>query len=66
MSNQKQTQFLKMYEPVHEQFERFCRASVYGDMQYSDLINTSLLAAYENIDELKKKSISILFVFNSN
>lgn len=53
MSEQKQNQFLKMYEPVHERFEPFCRARVYGDMEYTDLINSTLVAVYENLEALK-------------
>ena len=62
MSKQKQIQFLKMYEPVHERFERFCRARVYGDMEYTDLINASLLAAFENLEDLKSKQAFLSYL----
>ena len=53
MANSKQAQFLKLYQPVHAQFERFCRARAFGDMPYQDLINDSLLIAFQKMDHLK-------------
>jgi len=38
---------MKSYEPVHTKFEKFCRARVYGEMQHGDLINETLIIAYE-------------------
>ena len=52
----KQEKFLQLYEPIHDRFERFCRARVYGkscEMEYSDLINETLLVAFEKTDTLK-------------
>lgn len=62
MSADKQRKFLKMYEPVHERFERFCRARVYGDMEYTDLINSTLVAVYENLDALKDKKALLSYL----
>lgn len=62
MSDTKQDQFLALYEPVHERFERFCRARVYGDMDYRDLINESLLVAYDKLDALRSKEAFLSFL----
>lgn len=62
MSDTKQDQFLTLYEPVHERFERFCRARVYGDMDYRDLINESLLVAYDKLDALRSKEAFLSFL----
>ncbi len=62
MSDTKQDQFLALYEPVHERFERFCRARVYGDMDYRDLINESLLVAYDKLEALRKKEAFLSFL----
>lgn len=62
MSQKKQRQFLAMYEPVHDQFERFCRARVYGDMDFRDLINESLLTAYERFETLQSKDAFLSFL----
>lgn len=59
----KQHQFLKLYQSVHDQFERFCRARVYGDMDYEDLMNETLLLAYEKFDQLKSKKAFLSFLF---
>ena len=56
MSNRKQKKFLELYKPVHDRFERFCRARAYADMPYDDLINETLLIAYQKMDQLKKQS----------
>ncbi len=53
MAKSKQEQFLELYQPVHAQFERFCRARAFGDMPYQDLINDTLLIAFQKMDHLK-------------
>ena len=63
MSESKQNDFLKLYEPVHDRFERFCRARVYGDMEFRDLINETLLVAYEKFDTLKSNEAFLAFLF---
>lgn len=59
----KQEEFLKLYEPVHERFERFCRARVYGNMDFRDLINETLLLAFEKMDTLRSKDAFLHFLF---
>lgn len=58
----KQTHFLKLYEPIHNSFERFCRARVYGSMEYRDLMNESLLIAFEKLDSLKSEKAFLSFL----
>lgn len=60
----KQVAFLKLYEPVHERFERFCRARVYNEMDFRDLMNDSLLVAYEKFDSLRSKDAFLSFLFS--
>ncbi|WP_294677139.1 sigma-70 family RNA polymerase sigma factor [uncultured Fluviicola sp.] len=60
----KQDAFLKLYEPVHERFERFCRARVYNEMDFRDLMNDTLLVAYEKFDSLKSKEAFLSFLFS--
>jgi RNA polymerase sigma factor (sigma-70 family) len=59
----KQEEFLALYEPVHERFERFCRARVYGNLDYRDLMNDTLLLAYEKMNTLKEKDAFVYFLF---
>ncbi|MCH2224892.1 MAG: RNA polymerase sigma factor [Crocinitomicaceae bacterium] len=62
MKKSKQEQFLELYEPIHDRFERFCRAKVYG-MDSSDLINETLLVAFEQFDSLRSKKAFLSFLF---
>lgn len=63
MTKSKQEQFLKLYEPIHDRFERFCRARVYGDMDYRDLMNETLMVAFEKFDSLRSKEAFLSFLF---
>lgn len=58
----KQEAFLKLYEPIHDKFERFCRARVYGQMDYTDLMNETLLIAFEKMNELKNPTAFFSFL----
>jgi RNA polymerase sigma-70 factor (ECF subfamily) len=62
--NKKQSAFLELYEPIHDRFERFCRARVYGDMDFKDLMNDTLLKAYQKFDELRSKEAFLSFLFS--
>lgn len=62
MKQSKQDAFLSLYEPVHERFERFCRARVYGNMDPKDLINESLLVAFDRFDSLRSKEAFLSFL----
>ncbi len=63
MVKSKQKAFLKLYEPVHDQFERFCRARAYGDMEYTDLMNETLLIAFKKFDTLQSNRAFLSFLF---
>ena len=62
MSKKRQERFLKLYKPVHERFEKFCRARAYGDMPYEDLINESLLIAFKKFETLKNEKVFLSFI----
>lgn len=64
MNKTKQDQFLELYEPIHDRFERFCRARVYGNMDHRDLINDTLLVAFEKFDTLRSKEAFLSFLFS--
>jgi len=64
MIQSKQEQFLVLYEPIHDRFERFCRARVYGDMDFRDLMNDSLLVAFEKFETLRSKEAFLSFLFS--
>lgn len=62
MIKERQKRFLALYEPNHDRFERFCRARVYGRMEHKDLINESLLIAYEKLDTLHSEKHFLSFI----
>lgn len=59
---EKQDYFLSLYEPIHDRFERFCRARVYGRMEYQDLMNDTLLIAFQKMDVIENKSSFLSFL----
>ena len=63
MSKAKQQKFLDLYEPIHDRFERFCKARVYGNMEFQDLVNETLLVAFDKFDTLKSKQAFLAFLF---
>ena len=63
MSKSKQKAFLALYEPAYKSFERFCRARVYGDMDYEDLMNETLLLAYQKFDKVESEKAFLSFLF---
>ncbi|MBL4669797.1 MAG: RNA polymerase sigma factor [Flavobacteriales bacterium] len=60
--NKQQQKFLTLYEPVHDRFERFCRARVFGNMEYQDLMNDTLLVAFEKLATLKSEKAFLSFI----
>lgn len=64
MIKSKQRRFLALYEPIHDRFERFCRARVYGEMEYTDLMNETLLVAFEKLDSLRSEGAFLSFLFS--
>lgn len=62
MTSKKQKHFLKLYQPVHARFEKFCRARAFGDMPYEDLINDSLLIAFKKMEEIKNEKAFLSFL----
>ncbi|MGD1846805.1 MAG: RNA polymerase sigma factor [Salibacteraceae bacterium] len=59
----KQEHFRQLYDSVHVTFERFCRARVYGEMDYRDLMNETLLVAWEKLDTLRSEKAFLGFLF---
>ena len=59
----KQQRFMSLYTPVHERFVRFCYAHAYGDYDPNDLINETVLKAYENFHKLKDDGAFLHFLF---
>lgn len=54
---------MKLYEPVHANFEKFCKARVYGEMDFKDLMHDTLLIAYKKFDTLSSPKAFLSFLF---
>ncbi|NNK80008.1 MAG: RNA polymerase sigma factor [Flavobacteriales bacterium] len=63
MKDSKQELFMELYAPIHESFERFCRARVYGEMDYGDLMNETLLIAFKKFEDLRNKQAFLAYLF---
>lgn len=63
MSTSKKAAFMELYNPVHENFERFCRARVYGDTDFKDLMHDTIVIAYEKFDKLEDPKAFLHFLF---
>ena len=56
---------MKAYEPIHENFVRFCKARAHGVMAFEDLVNESVLKAYQNWIKIDKKDSLLYFLFST-
>ena len=54
---------MKFYEPAHTSFEKFCKARVYGDMDFKDLMYDNLLIAYKKFETLTNEKSFLSFLF---
>lgn len=59
----KKTLFMTYYEPVHARFERFCKARVYGEMDFKDLMHDTLVVAYEKFDKVQNADDFLYYLF---
>lgn len=55
--------FMTLYEPVHERLVRYCHAHAYGDFTPGDLVNETVLRAWENFDRLREDGAFLHFLF---
>lgn len=65
MSEDKKIAFMKLYEPVHPQFERFCKARVYGHLDFKDLMHDTILIAFTKFNTLKEEKAFLHFLFGT-
>jgi RNA polymerase sigma-70 factor (ECF subfamily) len=55
--------FMLLYEPVHDSFERFCKARAYGYIPFRDLMQETLVIAYSKFEQLKEQDKILYFLF---
>jgi RNA polymerase sigma-70 factor, ECF subfamily len=68
VNTKNQNIFLELYEPIHEQFCRFCRAIAGNKTDSEDLIQDTILNVIEGFDKIREKAAfkSYLFSVASN
>jgi RNA polymerase sigma-70 factor (ECF subfamily) len=64
MKTKKQIEFMKLYEPIHNSFVRFCEAKSYGIIETEDLVNDTILNAFANFEKLKEKKAFLSYLFS--
>ncbi len=64
MENKYTTEFLKHYEPIHDQFCRFCRAISGNPEDAEDLIQDSILNVLESFGKIKDLSVFKAYLFS--
>lgn len=67
MSKQKQKAFLELFEPIRKDLSRFVMAMANSSFDAKDIINETLLIAYENFGQVKEPAAfkSYLFTISS-
>lgn len=63
MTQSKKQAFMELYQPIHENFERFCRARVYGDTDFKDLMHDTIVIAFEKFEKLEDPKAFLHFLF---
>ena len=62
-SEQLQTRFLELYEPIHTQFYRYCEVMVKNNEMAKDLQSDVILAAYESFGKLRNPESFKFYLF---
>ncbi len=63
MSEERKALFMDLYDPNHCRFERFCKARVYGEMDYKDLMHDTVVIAFQKFDPSSERSRFLSFLF---
>lgn len=59
-----QSEFLELYEPIHKQFARFCRAISGNKADAEDVMNDAILVVLENMNSLRDKKAFKPYIFS--
>ena len=63
MSEQKNKAFMNLYQPAHARFEKFCKARVYGEFDFKDLMQETILIAYQKFETINEPKAFLYFLF---
>ncbi|MFT4778245.1 MAG: RNA polymerase sigma-70 factor (ECF subfamily) [Flavobacteriales bacterium] len=68
MSNSKrskQSDFMKEYELIHEGFTRFCSSRCYGIMDTEDLVQESVMVAFDNFEKMRERKALLAYLMRT-
>jgi len=57
---------MNLYRPVHASFERFCKARVYGNMDFKDLMQETIIVAFEKFESMRHPSAFKSFLIGTS
>lgn len=61
----KQKEFMGYYQPIHDNFVRFCKVRARGVLHYEDLVSEATLKAYQNWEKISNKDSLKYFLFTT-
>jgi RNA polymerase sigma-70 factor, ECF subfamily len=64
VENRSHTEFLRLYEPIHLQLSKFCRAMSGNTEDAKDLLNDTILNILESFDNIKDKAVFKSYIFS--
>jgi RNA polymerase sigma-70 factor, ECF subfamily len=64
-SNDKQLQFMALYNGCHARLGRFCRAVSWDNEEAKDLLSETVLQAYENFEKIRKPESFLYYLFGT-
>lgn len=65
MKQTKQDLFMHLYAPVHDRFERYCKTRAWGELHFKDIMQDTLVVAYEKLDSLQSPDAFLQFLFGT-
>jgi RNA polymerase sigma-70 factor, ECF subfamily len=60
----KKTDFITLYNPIHEKLTKFCRSITNNITDAEDLMNDTIVAAYESFEEIRDKGSFSSYIFS--
>jgi len=61
----KEKEFMELYEPIHERFARYCDVKTKSKEEAKDLVNDTLIIAFEKFNEIREKKSLLYFLFGT-
>lgn len=61
--NQKIAEFMRLYKPIENRLSAYCRVVAKNEEMALDLVQETLLAAFENFDKIRNSEAFIFYLF---